>query len=120
MNIGNSLLNLKISNSSPIWCPVDSTRCIRTRAQRSCWLPRVFITEQADELASLWLMNLNAEQFRESKEILEVTSDKVKEVSRKSNSAPNYLAVAVGEEKVICDQTFSIWSATGIDTITSY
>lgn len=80
-----------------------------TRAQRYLLGYRAFLLQSsssiADELASLWLMNLNSDQLnRESKEILEVTADKIREVTRKSYAAPNYLAVAVGEEKVIRDQ----------------
>jgi len=80
-----------------------------TRAQRYLLGYRAFLLQSsssvADELTSLWLMNLNSEQLnRESKEILEVTADKVKEVSGKSQAVQNYVVVAVGEEKVIRDQ----------------
>jgi predicted Zn-dependent peptidase len=80
-----------------------------TRAQRYLLGYRAFLLQSsssvADELSSLWLMNLDGEQLnRESKEILGVTADKVKEVSAKSQAARNYLIVAVGEEKVIRDQ----------------
>lgn len=79
------------------------------RAQRYLLGYRAFLLQSsssiADELASLWLLNLNSEQLkRESKEILEVTADKVREVSGKSQAAHNYVVVAVGEEKVIRDQ----------------
>lgn len=80
-----------------------------TRAQRYLLGFRAFQLQSsssiADELSSLWLVNLNVEQLnKESKEILEVTADKIKEVSRKSHAAANYITVAVGEEKVIRDQ----------------
>jgi predicted Zn-dependent peptidase len=59
----------------------------------------------ADELASLWLMNLDVQQLNEeNKQILEVTADKIKELSLKSHAAPNYITVAVGEEGIIRDQ----------------
>jgi zinc protease len=80
-----------------------------TRAQRYLLGYRAFVLQSsssiADELASLWWMNLNVEQLnRESKAILEVTADDVKEVSRKSHAAPNYIVVAVGEEKILREQ----------------
>lgn len=59
----------------------------------------------ADELASLWLMNLDVEQLNEeNKQFLEVTADKIKEVSRKSHAASNYITLTVGEEGIIRDQ----------------